>query len=213
MTRWRQAAAASCSRDLPPDGHRPGGVCRQLGAQPPRARREAIDPWSFTAVRLGTGALVLVALTAKRRRKRGNAGSNKRSSRAAGAAAEGTDLVGAGGTRSGDAKVVAIDGRAGWTRAGYLVLYALPFSLAYVELDTGTGALLLFGAVQLTMLTLGIRAGERPAVLEWLALAGAAGGMAYFVSPGVTAPDPLGAALMVAAGLFALMNRNRTVPV
>ena len=144
---------------------------------------------------------MLVALTAKRRRKRGNAGSNKRSSRAAGAAAEGTDLVGAGGTRSGDAKVVAIDGRAGWTRAGYLVLYALPFSLAYVELDTGTGALLLFGAVQLTMLTLGIRAGERPAVLEWLALAGAAGGLAYFVCPGATAPDPLGAALMVAAGV------------
>ena len=49
-----------------------------------------------------------------------------------------------------------------WTRAGYLVLYALPFSLAYVALDAGTGALLLFGAVQLTMIVLGIRRGERP---------------------------------------------------
>ncbi len=123
----------------------------------------SIDPWSFTAVRLGTGALTLLALTAKRPR--------------------------------------AAHTRAGWKRAGYLVLYALPFSLAYVELDTGTGALLLFGSVQLTMIALGIRAGERPGALEWLALLGAAGGVVYLVSPGVTAPDPLGAALMLAAGV------------
>jgi drug/metabolite transporter (DMT)-like permease len=90
---------------------------------------------------------------------------------------------------------------ADWTRAGFLVLYALPFSLAYVSLDAGTGALLLFGAVQLTMVALGIRRGERPSVVEWLALTGAAGGVVYLVSPGVTAPEPLYAGLMIVAGI------------
>lgn len=114
-------------------------------------------------MRVGTGALALVALTARRS--------------------------------------PAADRRADWRRAGYLVLYALPFSLAYVALDTGTGALLLFGGVQLTMIGLGIRAGERPGWVEWLALLGAAGGVVYLVSPGATAPAPLGAALMLTAGV------------
>jgi drug/metabolite transporter (DMT)-like permease len=135
---------------------------------------EAIDPWSFTVVRLGTGALVLVALTVRRRRTLS------------------TGSVSESGS---------VDRWSNWKRAAYLVLYALPFSLAYVSLDAGTGALLLFGAVQLTMIALGLRAGERPRLMEWLAFLGAAGGMVYFVLPGVTAPDPLGAALMVASGV------------
>jgi len=124
---------------------------------------ESIDPFSFTAIRLGAGALALALLTLRRPRRAGNAED--------------------------------------WKRAGYLVLYALPFSLAYVELDTGTGALLAFGGVQLTMIALGIRAGERPGALEWLGLLGAAGGVVYLVSPGVTAPEPLHAAMMLAAGV------------
>jgi drug/metabolite transporter (DMT)-like permease len=88
-----------------------------------------------------------------------------------------------------------------WRGALWLVLYALPFSLAYLRLDTGTGALLLFGAVQLTMVGAALRSGERPGVLEWIGLAGALGGVAYLVSPGMTAPDPLGALLMSAAGV------------
>jgi len=143
---------------------------------------EAIDPWSFTAMRLGTGALVLLALTVGRRRRL-----------AVELAREGTE--------AGIIETGPVARRAGWKRAGYLGLYALPFSLAYVSLDTGTGALLLFGSVQLTMIALGLRAGERPRPLEWLAFMGAAGGMVYFVLPGVTAPDPIGAALMVAAGV------------
>lgn len=82
-----------------------------------------------------------------------------------------------------------------------MILYALPFSLAYVRIDTGTGALLLFGAVQLTMIGLGLRSGERPSSLEWVGLLGAAAGVVYLVSPGATAPDPIGAALMVLAGI------------
>ena len=93
------------------------------------------------------------------------------------------------------------DTRAGWTRACYLVCYAVPFSLAYVQLRVGTGALLLFGGVQLTMILLGLGAGERPGALAWLSLLGAAGGVVYLVYPGVTAPDPLAALLMIVAGV------------
>ena len=107
-------------------------------------------------------------------------------------------------------------GRGSWRGAGSLLLYALPFSLAYLALDTGTGALLLFGSVQLTMLGAGIAAGERPGTLEWLGLVGAAGGVVYLVSPGVAAPDPFGAALMVVAGvgwgLYSLSGRSASEP-
>lgn len=103
-----------------------------------------------------------------------------------------------------------------WRGAAFLILYALPFSLAYLRLDTGMGALLLFGAVQLTMIGLGLLRGERPGRLEALGLVGAAGGVAYLVSPGLTAPDPLGAFLMVIAGvgwgLYTLAGRGATNP-
>jgi drug/metabolite transporter (DMT)-like permease len=88
-----------------------------------------------------------------------------------------------------------------WRAAFFLALYAVPFSLAYVRLTTGTGALLLFGAVQLTMIGMGLRAGERPGALEWLGLVGAVTGVVYLVSPGISAPDPLGAVFMITAGI------------
>ena len=88
-----------------------------------------------------------------------------------------------------------------WRAALFLVLYAVPFSLAYVRLKTGTGALLLFGAVQLTMIGMGLRGGERPRALEWLGLLGAVAGVVYLVSPGISAPDPPGAVFMIAAGV------------
>ena len=101
-----------------------------------------------------------------------------------------------------DAKVEhATPIRQRWMRAVQLLMYALPFSIAYVDLDTGTGALLLFGAVQLTMIGVGMLRGERPLVREWLGFAGAAAGVVYLVLPGVTAPDPIGAASMVVAGV------------
>ncbi len=90
---------------------------------------------------------------------------------------------------------------ASWREAAWLVLYALPFSVAYAWLDTGTGALLLFGAVQLTMFAWALRSGERPSLPEWLGLLGASGGLVFLVSPGLTAPDPWGAACMVVAGV------------
>jgi drug/metabolite transporter (DMT)-like permease len=88
-----------------------------------------------------------------------------------------------------------------WRGAGYLFLYALPFSLAYRYLQAGTGALLLFGAVQVTMFLGSILEGRRPSPGQWAGLAIAFGGLAYLVSPGLSAPPPAGAGLMLLAGL------------
>jgi drug/metabolite transporter (DMT)-like permease len=82
-----------------------------------------------------------------------------------------------------------------------LFLYAIPFSFAYVSLDVGVGALLLFGAVQLTMILGAFRQGARPGPVQWLGLALASSGLVYLVRPGLTAPSPTGAALMLFAGL------------
>lgn len=94
-----------------------------------------------------------------------------------------------------------IRGAGDWTSTGALLLYVIPFSLAYLRVDAGTGALLLFGAVQVTMVLAGLAGGERPRPLEWLGLALAIAGLVYLVSPGLSAP-PLGAAaLMLASGV------------
>jgi drug/metabolite transporter (DMT)-like permease len=98
-----------------------------------------------------------------------------------------------------------------WLAAAMLFLYALAFSFAYLSLSAGTGALILFGLVQLTMFAVGLRAGERFAPISWAGFAIAAAGVVYLVSPGVTAPPPGGAALMgvagVAWGIYSLRGR------
>jgi drug/metabolite transporter (DMT)-like permease len=88
-----------------------------------------------------------------------------------------------------------------WTAAGMLFVYAIAFSLAYRSLSAGTGALILFGFVQLTMLASGLRAGERLTATAWLGLLLAVGGLVYLLLPGLAAPDPEGAVLMAAAGI------------
>jgi len=106
--------------------------------------------------------------------------------------------------------------RADWAAATMLFLYVAFFSFAYLTLSAGTGALILSGAVQLTMLAAGLRAGERFETLGWAGFALAAGGLVYLVSPGVTAPTPLGAALMtvagVAWGVYSLRGRGLDNP-
>jgi drug/metabolite transporter (DMT)-like permease len=82
-----------------------------------------------------------------------------------------------------------------------LFAYAAGFSFAYVTLPTGTGALLLFGAVQATMIGRGLLAGERLSPLQWCGLALALGGLAGLLLPGVSAPPVSGALLMVVAGI------------
>ncbi|MEM6971982.1 MAG: DMT family transporter [Pseudomonadota bacterium] len=91
--------------------------------------------------------------------------------------------------------------RADWRTAAGLFVYLAGFSFAYESLDTGTGALILFGTVQVTMLGWGLVKGERLAPLGWLGFAVAIIGLVVLVSPGESAPDLMGALLMLAAGL------------
>lgn len=103
-----------------------------------------------------------------------------------------------------------------WPSSLALVAYAVGFSLAYVRIGTGVGALILFGCVQATMLGTGIAKGERPSPLEWAGLALALGGLAWLTMPGASAPDPVGAVLMagagVAWGVYSLRGRGGTDP-
>jgi drug/metabolite transporter (DMT)-like permease len=104
-----------------------------------------------------------------------------------------------------------------WSAALALALYAVPFSFAYTSLSAGTGALLLFGAVQGTMLTAGLRAGERPGTIAWTGFAVAVAGVVALVAPGAAAPAAGGAALMVVAGIawgiYSLLGRGGADPV
>jgi drug/metabolite transporter (DMT)-like permease len=104
-----------------------------------------------------------------------------------------------------------------WGSGLALFGYAILFSLAYGSLDTGMGALILFGTVQATMIGSGLRSGERPEPVEWVGLVVALGGLLYLVSPGVSAPDPLGALLMVTAGIawgvYSLRGKGTATPV
>ena len=88
-----------------------------------------------------------------------------------------------------------------WWSAAMLFLYAAAFSFAYVSLNAGVGALILFGAVQATMITAGLIKGERPPMLAWCGLTIALAGLVYLVLPGLAAPSFSGAVLMTIAGL------------
>jgi drug/metabolite transporter (DMT)-like permease len=91
--------------------------------------------------------------------------------------------------------------RAGsWLSAFWLVAYAICFSIAYLDLTAGTGALILFGSVQLTMIAISLGKGERPKVLEWLGLIVAVSGLVYLVLPGLTSPPLNASSLMAVAG-------------
>lgn len=87
-----------------------------------------------------------------------------------------------------------------WTLALALFAYAAPFSFAYLRLPTGLGALVLFGAVQTTMIGADLGRGRRPSRRETLGLVLALVGLAALTLPGASAPDPLGLGLMVLAG-------------
>jgi drug/metabolite transporter (DMT)-like permease len=120
--------------------------------------------------------------------------------------------------------IVAFSGRSsrdsesgGWVSAAMLFLYAVGFSFAYLTLDAGAGALILFGAVQVTMILAGFIEGHRPHALEWLGLISAFGGLVYLVSPGISAPAPFGSMLMAVAGIawgiYSLRGRSSGDPV
>ena len=123
----------------------------------------AIDPASFTTIRLVSGALVLWLIVNARR------GSHA--------------------------------GRGSWPSAMALFVYAAGFSFAYVSLTAATGALLLFGAVQATMIGHGLWAGERFGRVQILGLVLALAGLVALLLPGLSAPPLAGSILMIGAGI------------
>jgi drug/metabolite transporter (DMT)-like permease len=139
----------------------------------------AIDPASFTSLRMVSGAATLWLLS--------------------------TIMGGRKAARGGN-----------WEGAGYLFLYAISFSFAYMSLSAGTGALLLFGSVQITMIAWALVVGERPRPGRWIGMIVALVGFIYLVLPGVTAPSPAGAALMTTAGVawafYSLRRRGHGDP-
>jgi drug/metabolite transporter (DMT)-like permease len=103
-----------------------------------------------------------------------------------------------------------------WYSAFALFAYACGFSFAYVALSAGTGALLLFGAVQATMIGYGLWAGERLRARQWVGLAFALGGLTWLVLPGVSAPPLRSSLLMLSAGaawgIYSLRGRRAGDP-
>jgi len=99
-----------------------------------------------------------------------------------------------------------------WRSAAALFIYVAAFSFAYLSLSAGTGALLLFGAVQVTMILAGFVAGERMSRLQSVGFIAALSGLVILVLPGVQAPTPLGSALMlmsgIAWGMYSLFGRG-----
>lgn len=91
--------------------------------------------------------------------------------------------------------------RGNFLSAFFLFAYAICFSLAYLGLNAGMGALILFGCVQLTMILVSVIRGEHPNAVEWVGLAVALGGLVYLVLPGLAAPPLASAGLMAGAGI------------
>lgn len=104
-----------------------------------------------------------------------------------------------------------------WTAALYLLSYALFFSYAYLSLDAGTGALILFAAVQIVMIGSGIRQGERLSAVQWSGMVIACLGLFFLLRPGAaSSPDPIGALMMGLSGLgwalYSLRGRSTDSP-
>ncbi|MGH1486238.1 MAG: DMT family transporter [Cellvibrionaceae bacterium] len=103
-----------------------------------------------------------------------------------------------------------------WLGASYLFLYAATFSFAYISLDTATGALILFGTVQITMIGFSLLKGQRLSKHEWAGLLIACLGFLLLTLPHLTAPSWQGLALMLVSGigwaLYTLNGKGSTRP-
>ena len=140
----------------------------------------AIDAASFSTIRLSSGAVMLLLITAISGQKISPTSRNK------------------------------------WLSATLLFLYAIAFSFAYINLSTGTGALILFGSVQATMIVVALWSGERPHWLAWMGLLLALAGLIYLVFPGLSAPSLSRSVLMMVAGIswgfYSLRGRGTQNP-
>lgn len=107
-------------------------------------------------------------------------------------------------------------GQGSWLSALALFAYAASFSFAYSDLSAATGALLLFGAVQATMIGYGFVKGERLRTIQLAGLLIALGGFMYLLLPGFSAPPLLASVLMLSAGaawgVYSLRGRGKGDP-
>ena len=159
-----------------------------------------VDAATFTSVRVISGALMLSMIVLVQRRVSASQSASQRGSKSASQSASQSEK----------------GGGADWRTAASLTAYMIFFSFAYLSLSAGTGALILFGAVQLTMFTVALREGESFPALSWAGLTVAILGLVYLISPGVTAPDFRGAVLMAIAGIawgfYSLLGRTVADP-
>ena len=153
-----------------------------------------IDAWSFTIIRLVSAAvclaIIMTVYTYQLRRQALNLGSTSYEA--------------------------ILNDKGSWLSSASLVIYALCFSIAYVELDTGTGALILFSAVQLTMIGWGIYKKEQLSALQWAAFIVAVVGFIYLMLPSAAVPSLLAATLMaisgVAWGIYSIRGKSCVSP-
>jgi drug/metabolite transporter (DMT)-like permease len=162
-----------------------------------------IDPATFTFVRIFSGAVALsVILTIQRLLRVEGTASPPGESLAtrAGFSSPQSSPKGRGGSFS-LREEVGMKGSGNWISALALFVYAAGFSFAYVNLPAGTGALLLFGAVQATMILWGLHKGERLGAIQITGLVVAVTGLVILVFPGLSAPPLIGSILMLGAGV------------
>ncbi|TMO72644.1 EamA family transporter [Pseudoalteromonas sp. S3785] len=133
-----------------------------------------IDAWNFTLIRLLSGAICLGLIMA---------------------------VYTFNLKRKGMLNNAILSDTGSWRSSISLLIYALCFSIAYIELDTGTGALILFSAVQLTMIGWGIYKKEQLSKLQWAAFFVALAGFIYLMLPSAAVPSLLGASLMALSGV------------
>ncbi len=115
--------------------------------------------------------------------------------------------------------IIAVQGKrplGSWAGGFFLFLYAACFSYAYILLPAGTGALILFGVVQVTMLGWARVAGERLSLIQILGLVVATAALVWLIMPGLGAPSLVGAVLMAFSGLawgvYSLLGRKSGDP-
>jgi drug/metabolite transporter (DMT)-like permease len=157
-----------------------------------------LDAAGFTAIRLAGGAVGLALVVAVRARRRQRSGD--------GGEARPDDPAGPG----------PVPWRDRWVPALLLAAYAVPFTYAFGRIEAGVGVLVVFGFVQLTMIGVGLRRGERPPVVAWIGLTVALAGLALLALPGAARPDPIGVLLTALAGIawggYSLVGRTAGDP-
>lgn len=170
----------------------------------------AIDPASFTFIRLLSGAVMLFILVLIIRPK---LPARPQAAKASNKHTQKTSLYEM-------ALNYTFEVKGSWTSGFMLFLYAACFSFAYVNLDTATGALVLFAAVQISMIASSLLAGNRLHISEWIGIMVAFSGFVYLIYPDLntaTASSNLFSLLLmiiagVAWGIYTLRGRNSAEP-